>query len=284
MVDPPLTGPHSQTTQRRPDLHFGRIVALIGAIGALSAPAVAQTVTVYSAGSLRTVVADLSVQAAAMGIEIRPTFDGAGALRARIEKGETPDLFLSADMAAPRALALSGRAKMPAVAFARNRLCVVASPGTGLTSANLADKMLAPSVRLKTSVPKADPAGDYAFALFDRLDAVRPGAGAVLRTKAMREMNDTVVIAPGENLLAALFRAHRIDMAVTYCSAVGDLQKTDPDLRSVPVPTSLDPHPVYGLAVLTTEPAAARLALLLLSDAGQAVIARAGLLPVSSGG
>jgi molybdate transport system substrate-binding protein len=265
-------------------VHIGRFVALVGVVGVVATPVRAEPVSVYSAGSLRRVVAALSVQAAALGIEIRPTFDGAGALRARIEKGETPDLFLSADMAAPRALARSGRAKLAAVAFARNQLCVVASPATGLTAANLVATMLAPSVRIKTSVPKADPAGDYAMALFDRIDAARPGSGAVLRGKALREMNDPVAAKPGENGTAALFRAQRIDMAVTYCSAVADLRKTVPELRSVPVPTALDPHPVYGLALLTTAPDAARLALLLLSESGQAAIAAAGLLPLASGG
>jgi ABC-type molybdate transport system substrate-binding protein len=38
----------------------------------------------------------------------------------------------------------------------------------------VADIMLDPAVRLITSTPKADPAGDYAEAIFAKIDATRP--------------------------------------------------------------------------------------------------------------
>ncbi|MGH8218018.1 MAG: hypothetical protein ACREUT_05555 [Steroidobacteraceae bacterium] len=53
-----------------------------------------------------------------------------------------------------------------------------------------------------------------------------------------------------------------------------------PDLTSLVVPAALDPHPLYGLAVLSDNPAALRLALYLLSDQGQAIIDKGGLLPL----
>jgi len=62
---------------------------------------------------------------------------------------------------------------------------------------------------------------------------------------------------------------------------VAALEKDAPELASLPVPARLDPHPVYGLAVLSTDPAALRLALFLLSEKGQAIIEHAGLVPIA---
>ena len=74
---------------------------------------------------------------------------------------------------------------------------------------------------MKTSTPIADPAGDYAWAIFDRIEALRPGAGAVLKDKAEASMSVHAEGAgPGQNPMAALFAAKQIDMAITYCSGV----------------------------------------------------------------
>jgi molybdate transport system substrate-binding protein len=247
-----------------------------------SAAAHAETVEIYSAGSLRGVVGDLAKEAGpALDVELKPSFGGAGAMRQRIEGGEKPDLFLSADMGSPRKLEAEGRTAVPVVAFARNRMCVVSRRSMGVTAANLVDRMLAKGVRVKTSTPGADPAGDYAWAIFDRVDAMRPGSGEVLRQKAQSVMNATVPAAsPGQSPTAALFASRQIDLSITYCSAAGALEKERPELASLPVPPELDPHPVFGLAVLSTNPNALRLALFLLSEKGQAVVAKNGLLPL----
>jgi ABC-type phosphate/phosphonate transport system substrate-binding protein len=81
--------------------------------------------------------------------------------------------------------------------------------------------------------------------------------------------------------MAALYAAKQIDMAVTYCSGVNSLEKDAPGLASLGVPARLDPHPVYGLAILSDRPAALRLALYLQSEKGQAIIAHAGLVPLT---
>jgi hypothetical protein len=71
-------------------------------------------------------------------------------------------------------------------------------------------------------------------------------------------------------------------MAITYCSGVRTLEKDAPELASLPVPPALDPHPVNGAAVLSAKPGALRLMLYLLSEKGQAIIAREGLLPLAA--
>lgn len=260
------------------------LAALLSTAVAVNAFASPETVEIYSAGSLRGVVNELASEAApALNIEVKSTFGGSGLLRERIEKGEKPDLFMSADLGSPRSLEAQGRTVVPAVMIARNRMCVVARRAAAVTAANLIDRLLAPGVHVKTSTPVADPAGDYAWAIFDRIDAQRPGAGAMLKEKAQALMSLTGAPAsPGQSSYGALFASGQIDVSITYCSGFANLQKEVPDLASLPVPAALDPHPVDGLAVLSDKPAAMRLALYLLSEKGQAMVARAGLVPVTA--
>jgi ABC-type molybdate transport system substrate-binding protein len=239
------------------------------------------SVEIFSAGSLRNVVGDLSKEAGpVLGVEVKGQFGGSGTMRERIEKGEKPDLFLSADMNSPRKLEALGRTVIPVVAFARNRECIVSRRSLGLTPENMVNKFLDKDVRLMTGTPIVDPSGDYGFAILDKIDAVHPGAGNVLKDKANSVMGATATPStPGQSPMAALFEAHKIDIAITYCS--GGLEKELPnDLVSFPTPAAFDPHPVYGIAVLTAKPEALRLALYLLSDKGQAIIQKNGLVPL----
>jgi molybdate transport system substrate-binding protein len=242
----------------------------------------AETVEIFAAGSLRGVVGDLAKEAgAALSIEVKPSFGGSGSMRERIEKGERPDLFLSADLGSPRQLESQGRTAVPIIAFARNRMCIVSRRSAGVTPANFIERMLARDVRLKTSTPIADPSGDYAWALFDGIDRMRPGSGAILKSKAEAVMKAVATpAAPSQSTAAALFASKQIDMSVTYCSATAALEKEMPELTSLEVPPRLDPHPIYGIAVLNTKPETMRLALYLMSEKGQEIIAREGLVPV----
>jgi len=239
-------------------------------------------VEVFAAGSLRGIVGDLAMQAAPdLHIEVKAAFGGSGAMRERIEKGERPDLLLSADLSSPRKLASAGLTVVPPVPFARNRMCVVSRRDAGITAGNLIDRLLLPSLRVKTSTPVADPSGDYAWAIFDRIDQLRPGAGPLLKSKANAVMNAAATPAnAGQSAAAALFASRLIDASITYCSASAGLEKELPELTSLVVPAALDPNPVYGIAVLSNKPAALKLALFLLSEKGQQLIAKNGLVPL----
>ena len=256
---------------------------VVGSGTVISTARAAETVEIYSAGSLRGVVGELAKEAGpALGIEVKSSFGGSGLMRERIEKGETPDLFLSADVGSPRKLAAAGRTIVPAIAFARNRMCIMSRSSAGVTATNLIDRLLAKGVRLKTSIPVADPAGDYAWAIFDRIDALRPGSGVPLKSKAQDSMSlEATPTTPTQSAAAALFLTNKVDMSITYCSAASNLEKEVPGLTSLVVPPKLDPHPLYGAAVLSNKPQALRLALFLLSDKGQAIIAREGLVPLA---
>jgi molybdate transport system substrate-binding protein len=242
-----------------------------------------EPVQIFAAGSLRGVVTELAAEAGpALGVEVQPSFGGSGSMRERIEKGEPADLLMSADMGSPRKLESQGRTTVPVIAFARNRMCIVSRRSAGVTPANLVDRMLVDGVRLKTSTPIADPSGDYAWSIFKKVEAVRPGAEAILERKAQAAMNLVAKPAtPTQSAAAALFASNAIDMSITYCSGSGALEKELPELTSFPVPPQFDPHPVYGVAVLSTKPQALRLALYLLSEKGQAIIAKAGLVPLT---
>jgi ABC-type molybdate transport system substrate-binding protein len=249
---------------------------------ATAALAQSDPVSIFAAGSLRGVVADLSREAGEnLGVRVEASFGGSGLMRERIEKGEKADLLLSADLGSPRKLESAHRTTLPVIAFARNRMCVVSRKSEGITTANLIDRLLAANTRVKTSTPVADPSGDYAWSIFDRIDAMRPGSGARLKEKAQAMMSVTAEPAsPSQSAAAALFVARRIDLSITYCSASAALIQELPELSSLEVPATLDPHPVYGIAVLSDRPEVLRVVLFLLSEKGQAIIARNGLVPL----
>jgi molybdate transport system substrate-binding protein len=253
-------------------------------MASMSLDARAETVEIYSAGSATAFVNLVSKEAGPLGIEVKATFSPAGKMRDRIEAGEKPDLFLSADMTSPRKLASDGHAIMPVVPFAQNRMCLTARNSLGVTEQNIVERMLAKGIRIKTNEPIVDPAGDFAVAIFDRIDALHKGAGQTLRA-SMQKVADATKSAeplPGHSANASLFLNNQVDMAISFCSVAPALKKEVPDVTILPFPASLDPHPVYGMAILSTKPEALRLALFILSERGQALVKEAGLMPVSA--
>src|SRR6185437_14375117 len=99
-----------------------------------------------------------------------------------------------------------------------------------------------------------------------------------LKDKAQGLMSD--LASPTQSAGAALFASKQVDVSITYCSGFPALQKEVPELTSFPVPPQLDPHPVYGMAVLSDKPGVLRLALFMMSEQGQAILARNGLVPM----
>jgi ABC-type molybdate transport system substrate-binding protein len=241
-------------------------------------------VRIYAAGSL---VAALKDVIAASGLPAEaiapPTFGPAGLLRQRIEQGETADLYLSADLAGPRRLEQQGRAKA-VVPFARNTLCVLARADLQLTPDNLLDRLLAPEVRLATSTPGADPGGDYAQAVFDRAEVAHPGSKATLEGKALKLLGSPNAMVPvaGRSASATVFLGNNADALLYYCSGQGGTMKEAAGLSLVQLPPDLSVPATYGMALITDNPDAMRLALLLVSEKGQAILARHELGPISA--
>ncbi len=238
----------------------------------------APLVRVLAAGSLREAINEIGAAFLTnAGIHVESSFGPSGALRQRIEKGEAADLFASADMGNP--LALSRAAKSGAVIlFARNQLCAFVRPGLSVTPDTLLSTMLNPDVKLGTSTPKADPAGDYTWAMFAKAERVRSGGAAILEAKARQLMGspNSEPAPAGTNLFAWHMREGRADIFIAYCSAGSAFTKDMPSGTVVHLPPGLATGADYGLTLMTKNENAAALALFILSQDGQKILARNG--------
>jgi molybdate transport system substrate-binding protein len=240
-------------------------------------------ISVYAAGSLRVVLPALVAQVSARtGIAVTVRHGPAGLLRELIEAGDRPDLFLSANLAHPARLAAAGLAA-PAVIFARNTLAAVVRRDAGITTANFVERLLAPDVAIATSTPGADPSGDYAFAVFKRIDALRPGAGAVLEAKAQKLVGATLPSGPPGNYdaVSVALRDGTATLFLGYATGLKSLAAEMPELEIVAIPPEVNVTPDYALAVPNGGTAAGKdFALFILSAAGQELLREAGFVPV----
>ena len=251
-------------------------------LAAMTGSAHADQLRVLAAGSLREVIGEIGRRYQMQtGIQVRADFGPSGVLHERIANGEKADLFASADMGHPLKLAADGLA-MRVDMFTRNALCAFARPQVGLTLANFLDRLLDPGVRLGTSTPKADPAGDYTWLLFRRADGVRPGAFSILDQKAQKivggaPQNNTPVKDPVVEALTV----GRVDVMIGYCSGRQHMLQQLPDLSVVQVPKEIAAEPEYGLAILKgASPHADDLALYILAPEGQQLFLQFGFTPV----
>ena len=154
------------------------------------------TVLLHAAGSLRSALTDVAgAFKTATGTAVQAKFGPSGLLKDEIAGGAKAEVFASADMGNPQALATAKRSG-PVVLFARNELCALARPELAVTSETLLDVMLDPNVKLGTSTPRADPSGDYTFAMFRKAEALKPGAQAALEKKALQLMGGASSAAP----------------------------------------------------------------------------------------
>ena len=263
---------------------FRALLAAALCFAAIVGSAKAEQLHVLAAGSLREAVGEIGQRyRAAAGVEVVADFGPSGILRQRIEKGERADLFASADVGHPLALQNEGLATR-VVMFTRNRLCGFAVPKVGLTAANFIDRLLDPTVKLGTSTPKADPSGDYTWAMFHKIEALRPGSYTVLDKKAQQIVGGPTNNAPvgGKDPAAAALATGRVDLFIGYCSGTKRLLAQVPQLRIVVVPDAIATGPEYGLAILKdADPHTADFALFMLSPSGQQIFADHGFAPVA---
>jgi molybdate transport system substrate-binding protein len=254
-------------------------VAMTGGIGLVRA----DELHMLAAGSLREVVGELGQHyKQATSVVVTADFGPSGVLRERIEKGEKADLLASADMGHPLKLLADGRASRVDM-FTRNALCAFATPKTGLTTANFIDRLLDPAVKLGTSTPKADPAGDYTWLMFHKIDALHAGAYATLDAKAQQIVGGPTNNAPvdGKDPAAAALLAGKIDVMIGYCSGTKRMQSQVADAQMVAIPKEVAAGPEYGLAILKgADPRSEDLALYMLSPEGQQIFAQFGFAPV----
>lgn len=248
--------------------------------GAARAP-VADTapVAVYAAGSLREAFTRIARDhEARTGQQVVLTLGASGLLRERIEKGEPAQVFASADTDHPQRLAARGGWSTPVV-FTRNALCALTSEHISATPDTLLATLLRSDVRVGTSTPRADPSGDYAWALFRQADTLQPGAYARLDAKALKLTGgaDSPKPPAGRGTYAWVMEQGQADVFLTYCTNAVAAQAEVPRLRVVQLPPALQVGAAYGLTVRSDAPAAAHdFAQALRQPAAQAVLKRLG--------
>ncbi len=267
---------------------IGRLVLSIG-IGLTAAasaadgpPGVQGQVQVLAAGSLRAPLSQLGQAFERQtGVRVDLVFGASGLLKDRIAGGERADVFASANTAHPQALAGAGWAAEVQV-FARNALCVLAAPGFNLRGKTLAQRLLDSDVVLGSSTPKADPSGDYAFEMFERIEAsaaAGPGAAAALKARARQLTGGPNSPPPpvGRNVYADLVAAGQADAFVTYCTNAAQARREQPQLQVLDVPAAYNVVADYGLAVRRDAPREARaFADFVLGAAGRAILVEHG--------
>ncbi|MDP3699713.1 MAG: molybdate ABC transporter substrate-binding protein [Hylemonella sp.] len=234
---------------------------------------------VYAAGSLREALTAIAADYEARGGQkIALTFGASGLLRQRIEQGEGAMVFASADTDHPQRLATRGGWAAPQV-FARNSLCALTAAHVGATPETLLATLLRPDVRVGTSTPKADPSGDYAWALFRKADALRTGSYVLLDAKALKLTGgaDSPKPPAGRGTYAWVMDEGQADVFLTYCTNAVASQREVSRLKIVQVPTELQVGAAYGLTVRSDAPRAARdFVAYVLSSQGQAQLQRYG--------
>ena len=255
-------------------------VFLVLSAATMTSPALASDpVFLYAAGSLRAALTEVAdAFEAASGLRVQAKYGPSGTLKDEIAGGARAEVFASANMEHPRALATSGKSG-PVVLFARNRLCALVRPGLAVEPATLLDRMLETGVKLATSTPRADPSGDYAWEMFRKADKLKPGAFAALERKALQLTGgpNAPMAPPGRSIYGALVAEGKADIFITYCTGALEAQKQNAGQRSVALPDELAVGADYGLTVVNrASPHAYQFAMFILSSDGQRVLARHG--------
>jgi molybdate transport system substrate-binding protein len=237
------------------------------------------TVLLHAAGSLRGALTEVS-QAfeKKSGVKVVAKYGPSGLLRDEIAGGGKAEVFASANMTHPEALAKAGKAG-PVALFTRNRLCALVKPGLAVTSDTLLERMLDPSVKLGTSTAKADPSGDYAFEVFGKAEALKPGANETLSKKALQLTGGPTSPPPPKDrsVYGKVVADGQADIFLTYCTNAIVAQRENPGQQVVQLPAPLSVGADYGMTVINNaSPNAKKLADFILSPDGQAILAKHG--------
>jgi molybdate transport system substrate-binding protein len=240
--------------------------------------ALADTVQLYAAGSLRDTLTDVAKAfEAKTGDKVMAKFGASGLLKDEIAGGAAAQVFASANMEHPQALHDANKSG-PVLRFARNKLCALVKPGMQVDSTSMLDV----NVKLGTSTPKADPSGDYAFEVFRKAEAIKPGAQGKLEKKALQLTGSANSAAPpaGRAVYGWHVAEGRADIFLTYCTNALAAQKQNPGQQIVALPDKLSVGAAYGLTVIAgAPPAAQRFANFIVSPDGEAILGSYGFAP-----
>jgi molybdate transport system substrate-binding protein len=254
-----------------------RTLAIVFAtLAMIGRAAAAEPVLLHAAGSLRGALTDIARKfEAATGLKVQAKYGASGLLKDEIAGGAKAEVFASANMEHPVALAKLNKSG-PVVLFARNKLCALVRPGFKVEPATLLERMLDPKVKLGTSTPKADPSGDYAFEVFHRAEAIKRGAQAALEKKALQLTGGLSSAAPpaGRSVYGWHVAEGHADIFLTYCTGAVGALKENPGQQTVALPDTLAVGVDYGLTVISdASPGGYKFALFIMSPDGQRSLA-----------
>jgi len=255
-------------------------IATVFMVLAMIVPAsAADPVELYAAGSLRSALTEVAAAFdAATGIKVQAKFGPSGTLKDEIAGGARTEVFASANMEHPQALA-AARKSGSVVLFARNRLCALVRPGLAVETAGLLAQMLDPNIKLGTSTPRADPSGDYAWEVFRKADKLHPGAFATLEGKALQLAGGPAAptVPPGRTVYGTIIAEGKADIFLTYCTNAMETKVEVPAAQAVALPEELAVGADYGLTVITNaSPNAYQFAMFILSANGQGILTKYG--------
>ncbi len=239
-----------------------------------AAPAGETALTVLAASSLTSPFKDMGAafQAAHPGTTVNFSFAGSQQLRAQIEQGAPADVFASADTANMQPLEASRLVAGQPQIFARNRLVVIlpkSNPGRVMQLGDLSR----PGLKLVVADPSV-PIGSYTLQCLDKMSADPSfGSGfkkAVLARVVSQETNVSQVVSK-----VALGEA---DAGIAY---VTDGRAFADRLLTIDIPDRYNVIATYPIAVLKKSKSASlaqAFEALVLSDQGQAILARYGFM------
>ncbi len=187
----------------------------------------------FAAASLTEAMTALAAQfeAAPGGCKVKLHFLGTPQLVLQIQEGAPADVFASADAAHMQALTDRGLCAAEPVAFAHNRLCLVARKNLQPPLQSLAD-LDRQGLRVLLCGPQV-PAGRYARKALDR-------AGVQARS-----LSDE----PSVKAVVAKIALGEADAGIVYAT---DAQAAGDSLAATPIPPELQDPVAYPVAVLRT--------------------------------
>jgi molybdenum ABC transporter molybdate-binding protein len=266
-------------------------VSLVTCVCSVMLPNQAFAAVLYNAGSLGNALKEVSSDFTQIyGIPVTQVSGPSGSIRERIEKElnekASADVFASADIGNPQQLYDKGLSE-PVVNFIDNRLVAIVKPGLSVTSGNLLDYLLNPTIKLGTSTPIKDPSGDYAQEIFRKADNIKPGNYEILNNKALQLVggNPNAPIVPdGKNSLVYFLKeTQQADVFLAYYTSGLAARDIASDLQIVELPNNLAVRAKYGLTVLkNASPEGDKLAKYILSPDGQKVLLKYGFTSAKS--
>ncbi|MHB1645563.1 MAG: molybdate ABC transporter substrate-binding protein [Candidatus Acididesulfobacter diazotrophicus] len=177
------------------------------------------------------------------GVIIYYDFLGAGVLKGDIEEGAPADMFLSANGKFQRELEKKGFLNSYKV-FAYDYLAA-ATPFNNpahVTEHNLIKKLMDKNVSLTTSSPHSDPAGDYTWAMFRKINKKYPGAFKIITGHA-DHLLDAALVMP-------ILASGNTDLGILYTSQLLELKRKGAKINIIKIASKYNTHAKFTASIL----------------------------------